>query len=265
MSPFLFPAHPPKLTVNSPLLELSNYNILGRILYYAPYNSPIHPGRVITTFAIISVVVEALNGNGASLVANQTLPQWRQEIGRNLLKAALLIQIFVLVLFVLLAVVFHHRCSRTGTLNDRLTNVLYTLYASTAIITARTIFRIVEYWSIAKLHFDEGLDTTTLSPIIRYEWYFYVFEAALMLCNNVLMNVRHPRKYLPKSTKTYLARDGVTEVTGPGYKDTRSFLVTVVDPFDLWSVIRGKKEERFWEVDSEGKGTPQRKSDVEAA
>lgn len=252
-----------------PLLELANYNILGRILYYAPYHSPIHPGRVITTFAMISIVVEALNGNGASLVANVSLPEWRQEIGRNLLKAALLIQVAVIVLFVILAAVFHRRCARVGIMNARLTNVIYTLYASTALITARTIFRVVEYWSIAGFHYEEGLDITTLSPIIRYEWYFYVFEAGLMLCNNVLMNIRHPRRYLPKSTKTYLAQDGETEINGPGYKDTRPFLATFFDPFDVYGLLKGKKkEDRFWEkngFDGSEQRTPANKNDVETA
>ena len=51
-----------------PLFELANYYMLGRILYFVPYCSPIHPGRVLTTFAAISIVVEALNGNGSALV-----------------------------------------------------------------------------------------------------------------------------------------------------------------------------------------------------
>ncbi|KAK3936885.1 RTA1 domain-protein [Diplogelasinospora grovesii] len=232
-----------------PIFELANYNILGRILYFIPYHSPIHPGRVITTFALISAVVEALNGNGASYSANQSLPQSKQDIGHALLKAALLIQIVVVTLFLLLAGVFHRRCLEAGITNQKVYNALYTLYASTGLLTARTIYRIVEYWSIAQLNFGQaGFDPMSLSPIIRYEWFFYVFEASLMLCNQVLMNVRHPRKYLPKSTKTYLAQDGVTEITGPGYKDTRPFLVTVLDPFDLMGIAKGKdKESRFWE------------------
>jgi hypothetical protein len=89
----------------------------------------------------------------------------------------------------------------------------------------------------------------SLSPLVRYEWFFYVFEASLMLSNQVLLNVRHPRKYLPKSTKTYLAKDGVTEVTGPGYDDKRPFLATLFDPFDLAGRLKGtRKDDRFWET-----------------
>ncbi len=77
-----------------------------------------------------------------------------------------------------------------------------------------------------------------------------------MLCNLVLMNVRHPRLYLPKSTKTYLAQDGVTEITGPGYKDSRPFILTVIDPADIIGLIKGRdKETRFWESNGfEGQG-----------
>ncbi|KAM7196311.1 hypothetical protein V8F33_006220 [Rhypophila sp. PSN 637] len=237
-----------------PLYELANYNILGRVLYYVPYHSPIHPGRVITTLGFISAVVEALNGNGASYSSNRSLPEDKQNMGKALIKASLLIQILIIVLFLMLAGVFHRRCQRSGVLNDKLRGALYTLYASTGLLVVRTIFRIVEYFSLASLHYELGLDPMSLSPLIRYEWFFYFFEATLMLVNQVMMNVRHPRKYLPKSTKTYLAKDGVTEVRGPGHKDTRPFLQTLFDPFDLIGLVQGKdKQKRFWEVDgSEG-------------
>ncbi|KAK4033018.1 hypothetical protein C8A01DRAFT_40542, partial [Parachaetomium inaequale] len=227
-----------------PLLELANYNILGRILYYAPYHSPIHPGRVITTFAFISFIIEVLNGNGVAYSVNQSLTPSQQETGRALLKAALLLQLGVLALFVLLAATFHARCLRAGLRNPNLLNALYTLYASTSLLTVRTIFRVAEYWTIAQHDFwrPGGVDINSLSPAIRYEWFFWVFEASLMLANHVLMNVRHPRRYLPQSARTYLARgDGATEVLGPGYKDGRAFWVTVVDPFGLWGLVkRGK-------------------------
>ncbi|KAH6614725.1 hypothetical protein B0J18DRAFT_306392 [Chaetomium sp. MPI-SDFR-AT-0129] len=236
-----------------PLLELSNYNVLGRILYYAPYHSPIHPGRVISTFAFISFVIEVLNGNGVAYSANQSLAASQQDLGRNLLKTALVLQLVVLALFVLLAATFHRRCLRAGLRNPNLLNALYTLYASTALLTVRTIFRVAEYWSISQHDFWKpgGIDVNTLSPALRYEWFFWVFECSLMLVNHVLMNVRHPRKYLPQSTKTYLSlEDGVTEVRGPGYKDGRPFVVTLLDPFDIWGLVKGKgkeKEKQFWE------------------
>ncbi len=237
----------------SPLLELANYQILGRILSYVPYHSPIHPGRVLTTFAFISAVVEALNGNGVAYSVNQSLDPSKQAMGRALLKAALVIQLAVLAAFVLLAAVFHRRCVRAGLTSKGLRSALVTLYMSTALLGARTVYRVVEYWSFAATDFwrPGGVVVSELSPVIRYEWFFWVWEASLMLANVVLVNWRHPRRFLPKSRKTYLGLDGV-DVMGPGYKDGRAFWVTLVDPFDLVGLVKGRgKGERFWEQQGE--------------
>lgn len=161
-----------------PLYELANYQILGRILYYVPHQSPIHPGRVLTTFTAISAIVEALNGNGASYSVNQSLPQSKQDIGKALLKTALLLQIMVAALFLLLAVTFHRRCIRAGVRSDKLTNVLWTLYASTTLITIRTVYRVVEYFGLAAIHIGPGLSVDDLGPEVRYEWFFYFFEVS---------------------------------------------------------------------------------------
>ncbi|KAJ6439968.1 RTA-like protein [Purpureocillium lavendulum] len=241
-----------------PLLELQNYHVLGRILYYVPYLSPLHPGRVLTTFGFVSAIVEALNGWGASYSANQSLSDGEMAAGHALIKASLLIQIFVISCFILLAALFHRRCSEQGIKSPRLCAPLVTLYVSTGLILVRTIYRIVEYFSIAQLNFrDPGFDSMSMSPIIRYEWFFYVFEASVMVCNCVLFNARHPRRYLPCSNTIYLAQDGVAEVEGPGFKDPRPFWQTVVDPFDLWGLSRGHSSQtaRFWEDGNGGAET----------
>ncbi|KJR80047.1 RTA1 domain protein [Sporothrix schenckii 1099-18] len=231
-----------------PLFELANYVVLGRILYYVPHLSPIHPGRVLSTFAAISSVVEALNANGAAYSANSTLPKSKQDMGHALLKASLILQLVVVGLFLLLAIVYHRRTLKNNIHNKNLTNALTTLYISTSLLLIRTIYRVVEYFSIDTLHFTDGVDPSTFSPILRYEWFFYVFEASLMFTNTWLINFRHPRRYLPKSTKTYLSRDGVTEITGPGYKEERNFLMTIIDPFDVIGLLQGRdKKTAFWE------------------
>ncbi|KAL7619981.1 hypothetical protein AAE478_010529 [Parahypoxylon ruwenzoriense] len=244
-----------------PLYELGNYYVLGRILYFVPYYSPIHPGRVLTTFAAISMVIEALNGTGASYIANRSLPQDIQQTGQSLLKAALILQLVVVTLFLALAATFQMRCRKNGINHVKVNQSLLTLYISSAIILVRCIYRAVEFFDLDTTDFSSPeFDPSTLSAIIRYEWFFYVFEATLMLCNSVLLNVRHPRLWLPKSTKVYLAKDGITEITGPGYKQERNFFVTLVDPFDLYGVIKGRDQTtHFWdEAGDKGQG----KSDI---
>ncbi|KAH7015080.1 RTA1 like protein-domain-containing protein [Ilyonectria destructans] len=236
-----------------PLLELQNYHILGRILYYVPYHSPLHPGRVLTTFGFISGIIEALNGWGASYSANQSLTDSEIETGHALIKTSLILQIVVAVLFIALTTMFHRRCLANGINNELLSSSLLTLYISIFLILARTIFRLVEYFGVAKLRIGPGFDPTSMSPIIRYEWFFYVFEAAIMLINVVMFNMRHPRRYLPKNNKIYLAQDGVTEVEGPGFKDPRPFWLTLVDPFDIRGIMSGEsKQDRFWETHDQG-------------
>lgn len=218
-----------------------------------PHYAPIHPGRVITTFATISAVVEALNGNGAARSANVNAPQNYQDVGHNLLKAALVIQIVVIFLFVTLAVTFHRRCIRARTKNPKLSSVLWTLYTSSALLAIRTIFRNVEYFTLVQLHLTSDTNPSSLSLLIRYEWFFYVFEASFMLANQVLWNVRHPRHYLPISTKIHLAPDNVTEIEGPGYKDARNFILTIFDPFDIIGLVGGRdKTTRSWDNDTSG-------------
>jgi len=235
-----------------PLYELANYLILSRILYYVPYHSPLHPGRVLTTFAAISSVVEALNGNGASYVANTANSKHKQAIGAGLLKAALIIQLVILLLFVILAGHFHRKCKKAGLLPANLKAVLLTLYCSCTLIQCRTIYRTVEYFSTAAIHVTPGFNPTSISPIIRYECFFYIFEACLMSVNSVLLNIRHPMRYLPRNNKIYLAEDGATEIEGPGYEDRRNFLITLFDPFDLAGMCKGRNmRKNFWETQQE--------------
>ncbi|OBR05228.1 RTA1 domain-containing protein [Colletotrichum higginsianum IMI 349063] len=233
-----------------PLLELANYHILGRVLYYVPYCSPLHPGRVLSTFAFFSGIVEALNGWGASYSANQSLSPREMSTGHALIKASLLLQVFVIACFVVLAVTFQRRCVHAGVAGRRgVREPLVTLYVSIVLILARTMFRIVEYFGVAEMRWGPDVDVAEVPAVIRHEWFFYVFEASLMLANVVMFNVRHPRRYLPEKYTVYLAKDGVTEVDGPGWKDPRPFWVTVVDPFDLVGVAQGRDRrlDRFWE------------------
>ena len=173
-------------------------------------------------------------------------------MGRSLLKAALIIQLCIMLCFVLLATYFHRSCYKANLLPKNLKAVLYTLYCSSILITVRTIYRTVEYFSISQIRVRPGFDPMSISPIVRYEWFFWVFEALLMIINSALLNVRHPALYLPRNNKIYLAQDGVTEIEGPGFSDKRMFLWTILDPFDIVGWVKGRdKATRYWEEQQE--------------
>ncbi|KAH7376593.1 hypothetical protein B0T11DRAFT_272648 [Plectosphaerella cucumerina] len=216
-----------------PLLELANYHILGRLLYYVPYHSPLHPGRVLSTFAFLSFIVEGLNGWGASYTANLSLPGASRATGHALMKASLIIQIAVILFFLAITAVFHRRCASAGLARAKgVRGPLITLYASVALLLVRTIYRIVEHFGLAGIDWW-NMDAAAISPVIRYEWFFYVFESAFMLVNMVMWNIRHPRRYLPADYHVFLERDGVTETRGKGFEDTRPMWATIVDPFNI--------------------------------
>lgn len=227
-----------------PVYEGANFFILGRMLYYIPYHSPIHPGRVFTTFVAMGAVIEALTGNGGALVANRENTEAKQNIGKNLIKASLILQILLMVGFASVAGRFHYNCFKGKVLNTKIRRCLIVLYCSCTLITIRTIYRTVEYFTAASLDYTDE----HISPILTSEPYFWCFEAVVMISNSVMLNVFHPSSVLPRSNKTYLAPDGVTEVKGPGYKDPRPFLATLIDPFDILGLVTGKsKGEKYWE------------------
>jgi hypothetical protein len=95
----------------------------------------------------------------------------------------------------------------------------------------------------------------TLSPTVRYEWFFWVFEASILLVNSVLWNLRHPRHHLPEDYHVYLAQDGKTELKGPGWKDEMPWFMTFLDPCGLTVAVTGggrRKEKPFWETNGYG-------------
>jgi hypothetical protein len=232
-----------------PVYAGANYFIFGRILYYIPYLSPLHPGRVWTTFIGLDSIVEILAGNGASKAANSAHDPGQVKVGVGLVKASLLLQIALSLAFVTLIVNFHLRCIRAGVFSRKVEIIIYTLYVSSCLILLRNTFR----------------TATFFYPVTAYantaEWCFWVFEAVPMLLNTYLMNAYPPAEYLPADHKIYLATDGKTELEGPGAVDKRHFLLTLFDPFDVVGLVKGRDaKNRFWEED--GIGGPVKTEDI---
>jgi hypothetical protein len=241
------------LMPSRPILELANYHVLGRILYYVPYFAPLHPGRTLTTFGTISAVVEAMNAIGVSYLANPNVGNNYVELGHGLMKASLIMQLGVITAFCVIAGIFHRRCMRASITTREIQTPLITLYISMTLIFIRTIYRIVEHFGSSRIPRNPEVDWNpmSLSPIVRYEWFFYVFEASLMLLNTVLWNYMHPRHYLPEDYHVYLAQDGKTKLKGPGWTDDMPWFMTFLDPCGLTARLVGggrRKETPFWET-----------------
>ena len=221
-----------------PVYSGADYFILGRALYYIPCLSPLHPGRVWSTFIGLDIIVEALAANGAALVSNQSITARRRKIGFDLVKASLILQVVLFAAFASVVALFHIRARRAGVVNYRLKVIIYTMYASCTLIVMRNLFRTVAIFTA----YDSYTNST--------EWLIWVWEMVPMLANTVMLNVWPPAKYLPAGNKVYLARDGKTELQGPGWEDKRHFLLTVFDPFNIGGLLKGEdSKNRFWEKD----------------
>ncbi|KAI1195907.1 putative RTA1 domain protein [Nemania serpens] len=223
-----------------PLLELANYHVLGRILYYVPYFAPLPPGRVLSTFGGLLALVEVLNAVGVALAANPSSAPSQQELGSHLTLAAIGIQLGVIVIFIVIAGIFHRRCIQADVYAKAVSTPLITLYVSMAFIGIRSIYRLVEHVDNTTVNLDDPESLKTLSPLLRYEWFFYIFESTLMLLNSVLWNIWNPGRYLPRNYHVHLSQDGMTEIHGEEDSDDRPFLAKAAHIF-TFGIFFGRK------------------------
>jgi hypothetical protein len=194
----------------------------------------------LTTFLAADGICEALIANGASRMANANLTSSQRAVGENIIKAALIMQACLFMLFILLAIEFQRRASKAGVLKPNIQTVLNVMYISCTIVTVRCIYRIIEFF----------LGYT--GYIYTHEPFFWVFEASIMFVNTAMLNIWHPGRYLPQSNKVFLSKDGQTELLGPGWSDNRPFIITFFDPFDLYGLFTGRDNAtKFWELSPE--------------
>ncbi|KAK1579627.1 uncharacterized protein LY79DRAFT_563841 [Colletotrichum navitas] len=233
-----------------PLFELLNYGVLARVAYYLPYHCPIHPGRLKTTFTTLATIIEVLGGYGAYYASKRNEPEGEQAIGRGCLLASLILQTILIAVFLGLTSVFHARVRRARTVRGSGPNsVIWVLYASSALILARTVFRVVDIVNLAAFDPEQNdFDPSLVPAVVRFEWPFYVFEASIMLVNQLMLHVAHPRRHLPENNAVYLAQDGMTELKGPGFKDNRNWCLILMDPLDFIGLFkRTDKSMNFWQ------------------
>ena len=193
-----------------PLLELVNYNVLGRLLAYIPHLSPLRPQLVLRTFGSIMLIIETLNSLGVSLAANPSGKKSSQDLGNGITLTALIAQILVICSFWALAITFHRRLVRSQSQVRNVFRTLWTLYGSMLLIFVRCIYRLVEHLGNTHIEFDDPVALANLSPVLRYEAYFYVFEASLMLINILVWSLINPGEFLARDV--YLCSDGFTEI-----------------------------------------------------
>lgn len=157
-------------------------------------------------------LVEGMNGSGVALTANAKATQTAHTIGHYLTLASLCIQVVVILSFYTLACVFHRRCIVAKIPTRAVRTPLLVLYCSMTLIFARCIYRLTEHTTGGtNINLADYNALLSLSPLLRSEVFFYVFEASLILLNSALWNVYHAGRYLPGDKAIVLSQDGRTE------------------------------------------------------
>lgn len=185
--------------------------------------------------------METLNALGVSLSANPSGSQASQQLGSHLTLAALAIQLGVIVTFVIVAAVFHQRCVKAHIRTKKVSVSLTALYMSMDLILIRCIYRLVEHTGNTTVHLKDPEPLLALTPILRHEWFFYIFDATLMLVNSVIWNVWNPGRYLPQDYNVYLADDGRTELIREGKPDQRSSIAKIASTLTFGLLFRPNK------------------------
>lgn len=156
------------------------------------------------------MIVETLNSLGIAFTSNPTSSQ--AQAGKILVLAAIGIQICLIVTFFYFAGIFHWRCSKNGIRTKALPTLPIIMYVSMFLILIRSVYRMVDHAGNSAVDINDLNALRSLSPLVRYEWYFFVFEGATMLANSLLWNVWHASRYLPQSKNIFMAEDGITEI-----------------------------------------------------
>ena len=181
------------------LFAASIYMVYGRLVTRAnaEHLSLISAKRTTRLFVIGDVCAFLAQTAGAGLQASKT--SHTVDIGIDLLIAGLSFQAVWFAFFIVVAVCFHVRLKRAGSLPPfagprSWLGLLYGLYAGSILIMGRCIFRIVEY--------AQGYDGFLLS----HELYDYIFDSAFMFVVTVLFIFCYPAAALVHSSRPQQSR-----------------------------------------------------------
>ncbi|CAG7948354.1 unnamed protein product [Penicillium salamii] len=165
------------------LFAASIYMALGRIIrsVHAEKHSPIRIKWLTKTFVMGDVVSFLVQGSASGLMATGN----NAKMGSNIVVAGLVIQVIMFGLFIITSIIFDVRMRRSPTpeaFDERINwmSRLRTLYAVSALVMIRSIFRVVE--------FAMGVDGYPLT----HEWMLYVFDSVLMIVAMFIWGVWHP-------------------------------------------------------------------------
>jgi hypothetical protein len=168
----------------------SIYMVLGRIILLTggEAHSPIRASWLTKIFVAGDVLSFLTQGAGGGIQASADDNAGVRR-GENIITVGLGIQVVFFGVFMCVSGIFHYRIKGGPTSRSRALTVpweryLGVLYATSACILVRSVFRIIEY-----VMGSDGV-------LLGHEVYLYVFDAVLMWGTMVVFNVWHPSQII---------------------------------------------------------------------
>ncbi|KAG0647404.1 putative lipid transporter atnI [Hyphodiscus hymeniophilus] len=179
------------LVLVSPLwINAFVYMIMGRMVYnFIPTQKigRIPARRFGLYFVLLDVLSFIIQVAGAVQAVGNNLSATQLLRGIHIYMGGVGLQQFFIIIFMILAIQFHRDLRRQQS-TSRIASawrMLYVIYAVLILITARIIFRLVEYSS--------GFTST----IPNHEAYMYCLDSLPMLTALVMLNIVHPGAVMP--------------------------------------------------------------------
>ncbi|MCJ1391639.1 hypothetical protein MMC18_004504 [Xylographa bjoerkii] len=184
------------LVLLAPLwINAFDYMVLGRMIqFFLPTHSlfGIRASTLAIYFVSLDFVSFVIQLVGGAMGGNGEPPAQIMK-GVHIYMGGIGLQEFFIIVFLGLAVKFHvqmrgmeKRGELMGTGKRRWRWLLFTLYASLALISVRIFFRLIEF----------SAGTGSSNPLPYHEIYFYAFDVVPMLLALTTMNFIHPGRIL---------------------------------------------------------------------
>lgn len=169
-----------------PIYAVAEYHVLGRLLGYLPYHSPLNPRFTFIVFIYASAAMETLIAAGASTLGAAHGDIHNIILGGTLISIALVLQAAVELLFFALVVLVHVRCWRDSVLPKNVRTLIYMLYGTSLLVLLRCILRAIGSFATTTV---THCNYSVCQVVLYHEWYLYAFEAGPMIIYTYWVNL----------------------------------------------------------------------------
>ncbi|KAG8955686.1 hypothetical protein FRC04_007677 [Tulasnella sp. 424] len=200
------------LIVAPAFIAAQDYMIIGRVMSFVGKEyGYINHTKITKIFVGADIFAILTQAGGGSMLAGANGDLNQMKVAQKVLLTGLALQVITFGIFFFVAVAFDIRSYRAPALQPfreqmkGMRKLWVAFYVSCALITARSIYRTVEF---AEIKFTPGNDNAD-GYLLNHEWPMFVFDSIPILISIIFFSIWHPGAYLP--SKKGLRIDGTYE------------------------------------------------------